>query len=360
VIDFYASGLLHTEKDFLGVTLVGAKPGIIAAANVDGRLRYESKVPAWVANHLAAGGKLFCDSGAFTVAFTGKTLDFNRVFRFYHSLLKLCRDQAQLTIVMPDSVGEQSRTIALWREYEAGIAWWLRRGCTCLFPMQGFEYASKSPGLLTLPEMYAGACRMFGKKVAAALPMKKAATKPGEALAFVRAVKPPHLHLLGMGRKPESVRLAIEMVRASPQTVITADAVESTTAYGGRHRWMTPAALAKVARRERSKGGARRDIYYRDRVPGPDDSEVNWWLPTSRMGARWQDRFENVVQELVRDALDAGEITEGQAERALRSPKHARALFAGRFKNVDAVLAMADHMMHRMAQTLTPQVSEVI
>lgn len=360
VIDFYASGLLHTEKDFLGVTIVGAKPGIIAAANVGGRLRYEEKVPAWVENHLAVGGKLFCDSGAFTVAFTGKVLDFNRVFRFYHQLLKLCRTPAQLIIVMPDSVGEQARTMALWQEYSAGIAWWLRRGCTCLFPMQGYEYTRKAPGALSLPEVYAVACNLFRQRVAAALPMKKAATKPHEALAFVATVRPPHMHLLGMGRKVESVQLAIEMLHASPRTVVTADAVETTTAYGGRHHWMTPAALAKIARREQGKGGKRRDIWYRDRIPGPDDREVNWWLPTPAMGDRWQDRFDNAVQEMVRDALDERSISQRQAEHALRSPAYARKLFAKRFRTTEAVMAMADHMMHRMAQAPVPLVNEVI
>jgi hypothetical protein len=360
VIDFYASGLLHTEKDALGVLMVGAKPGIIAAANAGGKLRYEEKVPGWVADHLRAGGALFCDSGAFTVAFTDKNLDFNRVFRFYHQLLKLCRSPAQLTIVMPDVVGEQQRTLDLWNHYHAGIEWWLRRGCTCLFPMQGFEFALKQPGRFTLPEMYGLACGMFGQKVAAALPMKKAATKPHEALAFVDAVKPPHLHLLGMGRKAESVQLAVEMVRASPGTVITADAVETTTAYGGRHGWMTPAARAKIARREKGKGGKRRDIWYRDRVPGPDDAEVNWWLPTPRMGERWQDRFDSVVMELIRDGLDAGEITHRQADLAYQSPAYARKLFAKKFRATDAIMAMADHMMHRMAQTRVPQVNEVV
>jgi hypothetical protein len=272
----------------------------------------------------------------------------------------MCRDPAQLTLVMPDSVGEQTRTVQLWREYEAGIAWWLRRGCVCLFPMQGFEFTQKRPGPLTLPEMYGLACTKFDRKVAAALPMKKAATKPHEALAFVATVKPPVMHLLGMGRKPESVQLAVEMVRASPQTVVTADAVETTTAYGGRHRWMTPAALAKIDRREKGKGGKRRDIWYRDRIPGPDDSEVNWWLPTPAMGGDWQDRFDSVVMELIRDGLDAREITHRQADLAYQSPAYARKLFAKKFRTTDAIMAMADHMMHRMAQTRVPQVNEVI
>ena len=167
VIEFYASGLLHTEKDFYGVTIVGARPGIIAAANVSGRLRYEEKVPPWVSAYLESGGSLFCDSGAFTCAFKGKVLDFNRVFRFYHQLLKLCREPSQLILVMPDSVAEQHTTIRLWHEYHDGIAWWLRRGCTCLFPMQGSEHQMTAkgpeifPGQLTLPEIYAEACAIF-------------------------------------------------------------------------------------------------------------------------------------------------------------------------------------------------------
>lgn len=360
VIEFFASGLLHTEKDFLGITIVGAKPGIIAAANVGGRLKYEDKVPPWVENHLAAGGRLFCDSGAFTVAFTGKVMDFNRVFRFYLKLYRLCKSSSQLILVMPDSVGEQTRTIQLWQEYHDGIAWWLRKGCTCLFALQGFEYTTKQPGRLSLPEMYAVACRLFGQKVAAALPMKKAPTPPDQIVQLVRDVQPPHLHLLGLGRSREAVQLATRVVKACRSTVVTADAVETTTAYGGRHHWMTPAAVAKIDRRQAGKGGKRRDIWYRDRVPGPDDAEINWWLPTARMGDRWQDRFEGVVQELVADALRHREISSRQAELALRSPAYARKLFAKAFRTADAVLAMADHMMHRMAQTPVPQVNEVL
>jgi hypothetical protein len=365
VIEFFASGLLHTEKDFLGVTLVGALPGIIAAANVGGRLRYEEKVPPWVAKHLQAGGRLFCDSGAFTVAFSGKVLDFNRVFRFYLQLLKLCQKPSQLIIVMPDSVAEQHTTIRLWHEYHDGVAWWLRRDCACLFPMQGSEHRMTPkgpevfPGQLTLPEIYAEACAIFGGKVAAALPMKKAATKASAVLSFAKAARPLHLHLLGMGRLVKSVDLAKAIVRASPQTVVTADAVETTTAYGGRHVWMTPAALAGIARRKKRKGGKRRDIWYRDRIPGPDDAEVNWWLPTPAMGGRWQDRFSAVVQELVVNALERGKISDLDAEHALRSPKFARKLFHAEFPAYDAVLAMADHMVHRMAQVPVPLVSEI-
>jgi hypothetical protein len=273
---------------------------------------------------------------------------------------------SQLILVMPDSVAEQHVTIRLWHEYYDGIRWWLKQGCTCLFPMQGAEHRMTakgpeiSPGRLTLAEVYAEACAIFDQRVAAALPMKKAATKPAAALAFVKATTPPHMHLLGKGRMTESVALAVAMIKASPQTVVTADAVETTTAYGGRHAWMTPAALAGIARRKKRKGGKRQDIWYRDRVPGPDDSEVNWWLPTPRMGDRWQDRFESVVQELVVDAVTDGSITDEQAEYALRSPSYARELFGGAFTAADAVAAMSDHMMHRMAQVPVPQVNEVL
>jgi len=363
VIDFYASGLLHTEKDFYGATIVGAKPGIIAASKVSGKLRYETKVPRWIEAHLRTGGQLFCDSGAFGVAFTDKALEFNSVFRFYLQLMNLCRSPSQLILVMPDCVGEQTRTIRLWEKYHDGIAWWLRRSCTCLFPLQGFEFAEKRPGALTLIDMYRLACGLFNRDgLPAALPMKKAATRFEDALAFVAAVKPPHMHLLGLGRKVEAVQLAVDMVRASPATVVTADAVESTTAYGGRHGWVTPAARARVVQRQeekRSRGSERGlEMWHRGRMSSEDD-EIDWWLPTPDMGPGWQDRFEDMVQELVAEGLARREISKRQAELALRSPAAARRLFRAKFRAADAVLAMAHHMAYRMAQTPVPQVNEV-
>jgi hypothetical protein len=362
VIDFYASGLLHTEKDFMGVTIVGAKPGIIAASrDAKGTLHYETKLPHWIESHLRMGGELFCDSGAFTCAFTGQTLDFNRVFRFYLLLLNAARSPSQLILVMPDSVGEQGRTLALWEKYREGIAWWLRRSCVCLFPMQGWEYTTKTPGALSLVEMYQTASAMFKRVggVAAALPMKKAATKPAAALDFVTATMPPHLHLLGMGRKTESVDLAVAMLRVSPQTVITADAVETTTAYGGRHKWTSPKFRAKVDARQKAKGGKRRDIWYRDRVTETRDDELDFWLPTPDMGELWQDQYDNAVQEFIVDALKKREISQRQADAALRSPAAARKLLRGKLRPYDAVVAMADHMMHRMDQVPVPQVNEL-
>lgn len=372
VIEFFASGLLHTELDFLGVTLAGAKPGLIAATKIKGRTtpKYEDKVPPWVENYLAAGGQLFCDSGAFTVAdFTeadkGIVLDFNKVFRFYHQLLQMCKSPSQLILVMPDSVGEQARTIQLWQQYHEGIAWWLRRGCTCLFALQTFERSLKQPGRLSLQEMYAVACRLFGQKVAAALPMKKASTPPDQIAQLVRDVQPPHLHLLGLGRSEEAVQLATRIVRACRSTVVTADAVESTTAYGGRHHWVTPAARARVRRRQAEKllkRGKKRglEMWHRDRVPGLDDAEINWWLPTPAMGDGWQDRFEDVVQELVVDARARRKITDRQAEQALRSPAYARRLFRREFRTADAIIAMSHHIGYRMAQTPVPRVNEVL
>jgi hypothetical protein len=359
VIEFYASGLLHTEKDFQGVTIVGGKPGIIAAAKVGGRVKYEEKVPHWVSAHLRTGGELFCDSGAFTVAFTGQVLDFNRVFRFYLQLLKLAKAPSQLILVMPDSVGEQSRTLGLWQQYQKGIEWWLRRSCACLFPMQGFEYTKNAPGQISIEEMYRFACQGFKPSgVAAALPMKKAATTPERALAFVSRVQPPHLHLLGLGRKEASVNLAAKMVRASPRTVVTADAVETTTAYGGRHGYTPAAFKARVDAREAVKGGKRRDIWYRDRVTKSREEELDWWFPLDMTNRRDRERFEDVVQELVADA--GRSISRRQAERALTDPVFARHLFRAYFRAVDPIIAMADHMVARMHQVPVPDVGEVL
>jgi hypothetical protein len=208
--------------------------------------------------------------------------------------------------------------------------------------------------------MYRWACGMFHRRqLAAALPMKKAATSPEKAITFARETKPSHLHLLGLGRGEKSVSLATSIVRASPHAVVTADAVESTTAYGGRHRY-TPASFAvKVDARKASGGGKRRDIYFRDRVTASKEEELDWWLPLPK-GEAEQQHFDNVVQEFVADALAAWEISKRQADLALRSPLAARRLLFGHLRATDPVIAMADHMMHRMANTRVPLVSDVV
>jgi len=103
---------------------------------------------------LNSGGKVFVDSGAFTVRSQGGTMDWTKVFRLYEFLLDMTDQPNGLSIVAPDVVGDQVRTLALWEEHAGRVRAWIEAGARVIIPLQF--------GDLSAAELLVCAKRIFG------------------------------------------------------------------------------------------------------------------------------------------------------------------------------------------------------
>lgn len=194
----------------------------------------------------ATSTKVFIDSGAFSeVAFTpqGPVIVQPIDDASWRKRLALALHIAksigtQALVVAPDRVGCQDTTLQRLSRYRAEVRAIADTGAEVLLPLQG--------GTLPLEQFLAEAHRRLGCPVVPALPMKKAATSLHDLRAFLRAVAPKRLHLLGIG--PSSPRMAAVwcMIRVeSPSTITSCDSVRITAAVG---RGTTPAEVRPLTR----------------------------------------------------------------------------------------------------------------
>jgi hypothetical protein len=177
--------------------------------------------------------RVFIDSGAFSeVAFTqqGPAIVQPIDDTSWRKRLALALDIArslgkQALVVAPDRVGCQDTTLQRLSTYRDQVNAIAATGAEVLIPLQR--------GPLPLEHFLAEAQRRLGCPVIPALPMKKAATSLHDLRAFLRAVAPRRLHLLGIG--PTSPRMAAVwcMIRVeSPSTITSCDSVRITAAVG--------------------------------------------------------------------------------------------------------------------------------
>jgi hypothetical protein len=190
--------------------------------------------------------KVFIDSGAFSeVAFTQQgpvivqPIDDASWRKRLALALQIAKSiGTQALVVAPDRVGCQDTTLQRLSRYRAEVRAIADTGAEVLLPLQG--------GTLPLEQFLAEAHRRLGCPVVPALPMKKAATSLHDLRAFLRAVAPKRLHLLGIG--PSSPRMAAVwcMIRVeSPSTITSCDSVRITAAVG---RGTTPAEVRPLTR----------------------------------------------------------------------------------------------------------------
>lgn len=183
--------------------------------------------------------RVFVDSGAFSeVKFSAggppevvkpmTEQDWARVIGFYMRVSGILGCQAYL--VAPDRVGCQETTFARLRRFANALRQVsgptligrseCRDGAWVLVPVQRGELDGAT--------FYHRACEIMGigDKAIPAIPMKKNATTHAELVAFVEAVRPRRIHLLGLGPKSRRWSKTIEAIRAIvPDAEILADSV---------------------------------------------------------------------------------------------------------------------------------------
>ncbi len=164
------------------------------------------------------------DSGAFSeVVFTAAGArivslitddEWRRRLALYLRLASSLREKTML--VAPDQVGSQQETLRRLRWYRAELAEIVDTGAVLLLPLQ--------VGEISHVEFFETAQLAAGMPLTPAMPMRKAVTTAEALMKFVRDVRPPHLHLLGIGIENRRADVLIRAIRHfSPDTSISMD-----------------------------------------------------------------------------------------------------------------------------------------
>ncbi len=197
--------------------------------------------------------QVFVDSGAFgEVSFNAELGGFEVVKPItpaaWDSILGLYRRLAkvlgsQVWVVAPDRVGDQDATLARLVTYREELRDIRELGARILVPMQA--------GSVSLETFAAQVDEVLGfTDWTPAMPCKKAATDPATVASFVKARRPSHVHLLGLGARNRRVNEYLAPFVGSLFTSVSLDANWITANVGrqGKVRRYTAARdAAKLA-----------------------------------------------------------------------------------------------------------------
>lgn len=129
--------------------------------------------------------------------------------------------------VAPDRVGDQEATLERLLAFRPRVCSLAARGARILLPLHRGERA--------LPAFLAEAGRMLGTDLVPAFPMPKGGTTSEDVMRFVDAVRPPRIHLLGLGLRSRGARQLLPLLAArAPGMRVSMDANLITSAVG-RH-----------------------------------------------------------------------------------------------------------------------------
>ncbi|MEW5930603.1 MAG: hypothetical protein AB1941_24350 [Gemmatimonadota bacterium] len=133
----------------------------------------------------------------------------------------------QLHAVAPDRVGSQCVTLARLGAHAPRLREVRAAGARVLLPLQRGE--------MSLATLYREATRLLGFAPVPAFPMhaRKGATLPTDVVAFVREVRPPRLHLLGLGLKNHrAAPLLRTLAHVAPELEVSMDSNLLTATVG--------------------------------------------------------------------------------------------------------------------------------
>lgn len=181
------------------------------------------------------GVPVFVDSGAFSeVDFSGGTprvvapitdAAWRERLGLYERIGRALGPAA--SVVAPDRVGDQDETLQRLRRYRPELERIAATGATVLVPLQR--------GRRSLATFHAAVADVLGAVPwAPALPFKKEATSPEDARAYVAAVRPRRLHLLGIGLGNPRTDGLIRSLRETAPVQITVDSnkIRASTGTG--------------------------------------------------------------------------------------------------------------------------------
>jgi hypothetical protein len=203
----YHSGM-SSASDLRACIDTGAAVGVVAG------LLTNSQIFLALPSYLAAGGKVFVDSGAFTAFRKNAAMDWGRVFQTYDALTSASDGSPNLSIVAPDIVGDQAGTVLLWKEHHEQIASWINSGVRVIVPLQTGEVPAS--------ELLAIAIRVLGSdRFCVGIPSNLAAMSAPE----VGDIKHHDFHILGRVALNQEVQDKVDAIKATnPDANLTADA----------------------------------------------------------------------------------------------------------------------------------------
>jgi hypothetical protein len=195
------------------------------------------------------------DSGAFSeVVFTAEGArivspitddEWRRRLALYLRIASSLREKAML--VAPDQVGNQQATLRRLTRYRAELAEISETGAILLLPLQVGESSHA--------DFFEAAKLAAGTSLTPAMPMRKAVTTAEALLKFVREVKPPHVHLLGIGIENRRADVLIRTIQHfSPDTTISMDSNRLRAKAGVARPLTTTEAELRLAETERVYG----------------------------------------------------------------------------------------------------------
>lgn len=233
----FASGV-NEAREIRGFSLARIPIGFSA-----GHVREEAKEEL-----LRSELPLFADSGAFSeVAATPNGLcvirpisrqQWSDRLSLYQCLAE--RHGCQLSLVVPDRVGDQEYTLELLVRYQTELRKLAATGARLLVPLQR--------GALTPKAFYRRACELVSLPLYPAFPMKKAGMSPEQIHRFVEEVRPAHVHLLGLGyQRASAKRLVRRLLTAFDEITVSLDSNRLRAVIGKARQLTTTEAAMHAA-----------------------------------------------------------------------------------------------------------------
>ncbi len=203
----FRSGMTN-KSDFFGCIDAVAPIGVVA-----GKLSTAQVVHS-LPRYLDHGGKVFIDSGAFTVFRTRGAMDWPKVFRDYESIIGLTDCAENLWVVAPDCVGDQNGTLDLLLEWRDRLLGLIASGVNVIVPLQC--------GAMPAQTMIEHVAALLGtRQWVAGIPSNKAAMTVEECATLVH----DRFHVLGRVQIDAEQVARLEALRHSnPEAFVSADA----------------------------------------------------------------------------------------------------------------------------------------
>jgi hypothetical protein len=165
---------------------------------------------------------LFIDSGAFRLReITGAK--WRAKLDVYERFAKIYGES--LSVVAPDVVGDQTKTLELWAQFGRRLRD-LSRVCRVIVPLQ--------VGGLSQNAMWERAQKMIDSRVVAGIPFKKSATSYEQYYSFLTGSEPARVHVLGVSPFGQRWHQITKINRHSPRTTYSADGCRVRALIGKR------------------------------------------------------------------------------------------------------------------------------
>lgn len=200
-------------------------------------------------NAMLEGVPVFLDSGAYSEFTAGGKSPITA--KMWKERLNVYADLADsgaslANVVAPDKVGDQTESFKRLRKYAPQLRNLIKKGASVLVPLQS--------GALTLPQAHREATKVLKTdRWIPALPFQAETITDEEFGAYLAAIRPKRVHLLGIGPESKRARNVVSQIKKnSPDTAVQMDSTVIRSRVG-RARAIGPLTAAQDAARDELK-----------------------------------------------------------------------------------------------------------